>query len=175
METKLSPIEKRQKFRQDKIRHEQAGYLIPGLGGPEEIIGGLENPYLLRWHLVPQNENFNVYLHCFKRPDDDRALHDHPWPSISIIIRGRYVEVLPDLLAAATPYSLIYHLPVIRKTRSMLSVVPRMATSPHRVELPDGDCWSLFLTGRKVREWGFHCKEGWLHNVEYERLYGARV
>ncbi len=40
---------------------------------PDFIIGGPENPYLLRWYLIPQNRFFNVYLHKILRSDDDRA------------------------------------------------------------------------------------------------------
>ena len=53
---------------------------------PNAIIGGPENPYLLRWWLIPRNRWFNVYLHQFKRSDDDRALHDHPWINASIVL-----------------------------------------------------------------------------------------
>lgn len=34
----------------------------------------------------------------------------------------------------------------------------------HRIELVDGPCWTLFITGPRYREWGFHCPEkGWVH------------
>ena len=46
---------------------------------PDFVIGGSDNPYLLRWFLIPRNPVFNVYLHKFMRSDDDRALHTHPW------------------------------------------------------------------------------------------------
>ena len=45
----------------------------------------------------------------------------------------------------------------------------------HRVELlndPDNHkavlpTWSLFITGPKVREWGFWCKQGWMPWTTY--------
>ena len=37
--------------------------------------------YLSRWHIIPRNRYFNIYLHKFVGSDDDRALHDHPWRS----------------------------------------------------------------------------------------------
>ena len=46
---------------------------------PDFIVGGKDNPYLLRWFVIPRNPVFNIYLHRFLRSDDDRALHDHPW------------------------------------------------------------------------------------------------
>ena len=65
-------------------------------GKPHFIIGGVDDPYLLRWFLIPRNHILNVYLHKFLRSDDDRALHDHPWWFVSIMLRGRYLEWLPD-------------------------------------------------------------------------------
>ena len=32
----------------------------------------------------------NIYLHTIWCSDDDRALHDHPWPRCSIIVDGGY-------------------------------------------------------------------------------------
>ena len=68
---------------------------VPGIGPkrpPDVVIGGWQRPYLLRWWLVPRNRFFNVYLHQFCRSDDDRALHDHPWPSVSIALSGTMQE-----------------------------------------------------------------------------------
>lgn len=59
------------------------------LGG---IDGGPPRDYLKRWHLLPRNRWFNIYLHHFVHGDDDRALHDHPWASASLLLEGRYRE-----------------------------------------------------------------------------------
>jgi hypothetical protein len=123
---------------------------IPWRRPPDFIIGSADNPYLLRWWLLPRNHLFNVYLHHIKRDDDDRALHDHPWWNISIILKGGYDEITPTG----------------RKLRRAGSVVFRRATTAHRLALPviNGGityCWSLFITGPRIREWGFHCPQGW--------------
>lgn len=59
---------------------------------PDVVIGEVHRPYLLRWWVIPRNPVFNVYLHRFMRSDDDRALHDHPWSNLSILLRGSYGE-----------------------------------------------------------------------------------
>lgn len=121
--------------------------------GPAFIIGGVERPYLCRWYVIPRNSVFNVYLHKFMRSDDDRALHDHPWWNASFLLSGRYVE---HTIAAGG----INH----RIERHAGDFKFRRASAAHRVELIDGPCWSLFITGPKVREWGFHCPAiGWVH------------
>ena len=61
---------------------------------PHFIVGGVKQPYLKRWYIIPRNTFFNIYLHQFLRDDDDRALHDHPSDNLSIILRGSYIEHL---------------------------------------------------------------------------------
>jgi hypothetical protein len=111
------------------------------------VIGPTDNPYLLRWYVIPRNKHFNIYLHNVLRSDDDRALHDHPWKSLSLVLRGRYVEVTSKGQAAKSAGSIIY----------------RSETHSHRLEVYPGEtCWTLFCTGPWLREWGFHCPRGWV-------------
>jgi hypothetical protein len=105
--------------------------------------------YLERWHILPRNRFFNSYLHKFSGSDDDRALHDHPWPSVSILLKGRLMEIR----AGNKPRHPIRYIPVFRRPKSA-----------HRLVLMNGEtAWTLFLTGPRVREWGFHCPQGWKH------------
>lgn len=55
---------------------------------PDFVIGRTGDPYMERWWLIPRNRFFNIYLHRFWRSDDDRALHDHPWVNLSILLKG---------------------------------------------------------------------------------------
>ena len=43
------------------------------------------------------------------------------------------------------------------------------AESFHRIELDNNIpyCWTLFMPGTRVREWGFKTKNGWIHNEKY--------
>lgn len=120
---------------------------------PDFIIGGAEDPYMLRWWIIPRNKIFNIYLHKFLRSDDDRALHDHPWCNVSILLRGRYVE---HTIAAGGVGKAC-----VRRAGGW----PRLRSpwTAHRVEVfPGTTCWSLFITGPVLREWGFHCVRGWV-------------
>ena len=49
--------------------------------------------YMHRWHLYRKSNSYNLYLHRYDGSDDDRALHDHPWRSISILLWGKLYEV----------------------------------------------------------------------------------
>lgn len=122
---------------------------------PDFIVGGQDNPYLLRWFVIPRNPVFNIYVHRFLRSDDDRALHDHPWAWCSILLQGSYVEwrkpKLGSLLLLNTQH---FEAPSVRCHG------PRFA---HRLELmPNIECVTLFITGPRVRNWGFHCPQGWV-------------
>lgn len=175
---------------------------------PDFVVGGMDNPYLLRWYVTPWRRWFldpatgktregltgwrrwaaavtsrlpNLYLHVFLRPDDDRALHDHPWAWVSWLLSGTYIE---HTIGAGG----IRH----QRTRQAGSLRAAFARGAHRVDLqalpvdgpyPRGlhfavfavlDCglishlhhrpaMTLFLTGIRTRNWGFHCPEaGWV-------------
>lgn len=160
---------------------------------PDFVVGAdaVGGPYLNRWFLTPWrrwqtrmraraeacptrlNRALarlagllpNLYLHQFLRDDDDRALHDHPSWAVSFMLRGNYVE---HTIAAGG----IHQRRVI--SAGSLRFLPTRHT--HRIELlrdwqpwsltpaARQPCWTLFLFGPTVRQWGFHCPErGWVH------------
>jgi len=127
---------------------------------PDRVIG---TQYLRRWHLVARNNRLNVYLHEFTGSDDDRALHDHPYRSMSIILRGRYWEHLPAY--PATPGDGHTHVYI----RTTGDITTRAADAAHRIAIPPRHATpanpviTLFITGPRHREWGFWCPKGWRH------------
>ena len=126
---------------------------------PDVVIGGAADPYLRRWWVIPRNRWFNIYLHQFLRSDDDRALHDHPWINCSLLLEGSYAEHLIDL-------DVEHDAPVgglMVAIRRAGDVVMRRPTAAHRIGLYCGPVWTLFVTGPRVREWGFLCPQGWKH------------
>lgn len=104
--------------------------------------------YMLRWYAWPRNKMSNLYVHEFLRSDDDRALHDHPWWSVSVCLSGEMIEHLPSGR--------------VRCVRAG-DVRLRSARHAHRLELVSDRALTLFLTGPVVRTWGFHCPQGWRH------------
>lgn len=109
---------------------------------PDLVIG---DHYCNRWWVIPRNKWFNIYLHQFLHDDDDRALHDHPWMNLSFLLRGSYREITKQGA----------------KTYTAGAFRARFASTPHRLEIIGDQAWSLFITGPVVREWGFHCPQGW--------------
>lgn len=138
---------------------------IMGRRRPDETIqdGPGAPDYLERWHLLPHNRLTNLYLHRFWRSDEDRAPHDHPWPNCSVILFGRYLEWVP------IPGSHPSEQKLEGKVRLEGDIVFRRATATHRIDLIQGmdgsaprPVVSLFLTGPKLREWGFWSRHGWI-------------
>lgn len=113
--------------------------------------------YLRRWFVIPRNRFFNVYLHHVLRSDDDRALHDHPWPSVSIMLWGDLGEVYKHKTGEAF------------RTIHPRQIIWRGARFAHRLVLPEQSAGAItiFITGPKVRSWGFWCPKGWRHWKEF--------
>lgn len=122
------------------------------------------NRYLFRWYVSRaqhrrhrRGERPALYLHAFFGSDVDAALHDHPWPSASLIVSGSYLEYVP--LDPDRPAG-----PVRAIRRRAGDVTVRGARSPHRIEIPEHEplpVITLFATGFRLRDWGFWCAKGW--------------
>lgn len=132
---------------------------------PDKIIPDKGSTYLRRWFLIPKNPFINVYLHQFLRSDDDRASHDHPWLfNASLLLQGQYVE--HTIRAGGIE---------VQTRRQAGQFKLRFGPAPHRIRLlttaeldptkpedrTEWFCWTLFITGPVVRDWGFHCSKGW--------------
>ena len=125
-------------------------------GKPDLVIGDQAHPYMLRWHLFRWRHFPRIYIHKFLRSDDDRAPHDHPWWFVSILLWGSYVE-----------HRWIDGVRQVRR-RTAPSIAFRPISTRHRVELTEEwydmnsryglrPAWTLIVTGRDVRGWGFWC------------------
>lgn len=127
---------------------------------PDFVIGDPGDPSLRRWWVIPRNRWFNIYLHHFCKSDEDQALHDHPWMNCSILLTGSYLEwVKPEW-----PEDETWFMRHPWRPWAPWRITFRAAEQAHRVELLDGRrVWTLFLTGPVIREWGFHCPQGWRH------------
>jgi hypothetical protein len=116
-----------------------------------EVIGGKENPLLVRYKIV-KCPLFGLCVHKLCRSDYDRALHDHPWAFLSIVLRNGYDEV----------HDQTYENTVTRVSHRPGALLFRPARWRHRVVIRDGrPAWTLVLMGPRVRRWGFWLPEGW--------------
>ena len=115
---------------------------------PDEIIGEC---YMHRWHSF-KSGLVSEYIHLYLDSDPTLWLHDHPWPSLSVCLRGvlreiregpggdgRNITIRPGTLALRPP------------------------RAAHRLELLSGPAITLFLAGPRMRHWGWHTDSGWRH------------
>lgn len=117
--------------------------------------------YLRRWRIF-ECPWFGIYIHNIKRPDRDRDLHDHPWPFISFVLKGAYVEEVP----CKKHNQKIYSCPTEINFVEWCNL--KRATDSHRIKSTfDEGVWTLVLRGRRQRVWGFHTKDGWKPWHEY--------
>lgn len=107
--------------------------------------------YLIRWKLVSFGW-FGIYLHKFLRSDYDRALHDHPWGFLSLILSGGYFEEHDQ--TEGQKKNTVWHRPG--------TILWRPPKWRHRVILSEGEvAWTLVAVGPRVRKWGFWLDSGW--------------
>lgn len=136
---------------------------------PPRIIwdSGATGPYMSRWHLwgtpkmpdgtIPWNsdgsmkaghinhEGWSVFLHCFHRGDVDRDLHNHPWAwGLSLMLARGYREERLDKDGKIVSRN-------VKPWR--LNIITKKTF--HRVDLDNGEAWSLILVGPKFQKWGF--------------------
>lgn len=127
--------------------------LLNGLFSRRDIVNCERDLYLTRWYLF-RIKWLAIFLHRFHRSDEDRALHDHPWAFITLILWRGYDEHFAD--PQATDKTMI-------RRRWPLTIHYRPATWRHRVELIEGrQAWTLVFRFKEVRDWGFWTPQGFI-------------
>ncbi len=145
-----------------------------------EIIKGRNDDYvyLVRmWLTIPQTnkdgrgfESSNdAMIHWFARPDDDAALHDHPWDFKTTILCGEYDEYLPTLDWLSGDKILGSKWDSLYKTKVAGDTASRLATDLHCIGRVKRGTMTLMRTGPRKRLWGFHA-EGEIWRPFYEYL-----
>lgn len=109
--------------------------------------------YMKRWWLnIPAGfHEGGARIHLILRSDNDRHFHDHPWDYTTIILRGWYVEKTKDGELECPTGSILH----------------RTADHAHKLILPDGPVWTLFIFGPYKQGWGFITDNGKVPWCEY--------
>lgn len=117
----------------------------------KEDLGRPECPYLRRW--VIEVFGYAVRLHHWNRSDDKRALHDHPYPFVTVVLKGSYVDV-----SYPEDFDPVSELAIDTDELKPGSIRYRKAKHTHYVDVQPGGCWTLMFSGRIERKWGFWVK-----------------
>jgi hypothetical protein len=144
-------------------------------------------PYLLRYMLFRIGGCGREYpwlsarIHVFCSSDDDRAFHDHPWPFISIILRGQYDEIQPSNRVGRRLRKIGDEFRWVRTlTRRAGDIAYRRASTWHMVTIEPGTkTITLVITLPQVQPWGFLVRHGTRRRKvpwqEFERQHGGGV
>lgn len=124
--------------------------------------------YLRRLRIV-QTPLFGVYLHEMHAPDSDRDFHDHPFNFVSLVLKGGYRELLQD--SRTDPHAA----QGVRTVEYGRWSVHRMRTTQgHRIiALKDNPTYTLVLVGRRLQNWGFWTRAGWIQWDKYHEITGG--
>lgn len=157
--------------------------LLPRLTWAQELPTADGKPYLRRW--VADFGFCSLRLHHWLCSDDDRAPHDHPYWMITLVLRGGYddMQFRPHRSTARTADCRSADrgsIPLEGVRRRAPSVAFWHATHTHYVRVHEGGCWSICLTGRQSRIWGFWQLRGdgvrrWVRSSRYFRRVGAHA
>lgn len=119
-----------------------------------EKLGLPQCPYVIRWRIETPIGSLRV--HHWISSDDDRAIHDHPWWFLTFVVKGGYTDYSPnrpDFMKA----------PAVRF---------RKAEHQHTVFPHEGGCWTILITGRPLRKWGFWPKGKFVKANKWFLAYG---
>jgi hypothetical protein len=130
---------------------------------------------------------FSVKLHRFLPHADDRSVHDHPWAFYTLVLRGYYDDMAacPDcdgigqgrIREHLTAYCFACHGQgvVLRERMSPGKLRFRPATHSHRTRVGPRPCWTVVVTGPRVRDWGFWRGDRWWQHKDYEAEFGPAM
>lgn len=109
-----------------------------------------------------------LLVHRLDAPDPGLDMHDHPWPFVSIVLRGGYFEEFD-----AVPLDRDQWWPrpgrVQSRRHRRWSVHKMPLRVSHRIAAVEPGTVTLVVRGRKVRDWGFYQPDrGWVDWREYD-------
>jgi|LUME01.1.fsa_nt_gb hypothetical protein len=119
--------------------------------------------YLERFYIV-KTPFIEIMLHRFFMSDAGE-LHDHPWHSFGWILAKGYNETVLDKNNQEITYF-----------RSVGYFGARSAKSFHRVQLLAdgvGTTWTVFVTLKRHKNWGFLTTKGWIPFNHYFKSNGT--
>lgn len=113
--------------------------------------------YLERYWLIPRNKWFNIYLHKISMSDEP-TLHNHPWASLSYVLKGEFFEHLMKGSRICNQGKFYY------RSKDLFHSLGLMDNKP---------AWTLFMTGPVRQSWGFLSEHGWIHSKTYKGRKGV--
>jgi hypothetical protein len=131
-----------------------------------EKLGYENDPYLVRWTFL--FFGYSMRIHHWIKSDDKRHFHDHSANLLSIVLKGKYDNVVP-LVPNQDPD---FILPDGRRNERRChvegifnswghffhmnkSIWFSKAEQQHYLDIPKGGAWTLMFESKKRIKWGF--------------------
>jgi hypothetical protein len=108
-------------------------------------------------YYVLQAFGFGLFVHHMHHDEDQDIFHSHPWDGVSFILGGYFEERMGEDARARWLFN------TIRARRF------------HRVTLPYGPVWSVFVHGRRKNTWAVKHRDGNILDTEPWRGVGGRT
>lgn len=176
------------------------------------IVGPDECPIMYRWAVIggasptskpllfPGFKRWTLKVHHFMPNRDDRDVHDHPWPFLTVVLWGSYDDLVPCPGSTCERASGVPGLPRTRVPFVMrhpggywtacttcggtgLVIGDRMRAGvarwrgpdhAHRTRTGPSGAWTLVITGNRLdRPWGFFPAGTKVRWDEYIELHGS--
>lgn len=125
----------------------------------------VDNEFILRLHIL-KTPWFAICLHWIRKPDPEPWLHDHPVSFLSIVLRGWYEEMRHPLQRWDT-YEEWRAAKTRLRMRKWWNWIWASPDDQHTITDCAPHTLTLCFMGPKVREWGYHTPEGWVHWKQY--------
>jgi hypothetical protein len=120
---------------------------------------------------------FAIRLHHFFSSDEDHV-HDHPWWFVTLVLKGMYYDMVPCPACGSDevpdPFCESCH-----GTGKIVGDVMRPGTvrfrpALHKHQVVTTGVWTLIISGRKSRDWGFWVGQKWMRQRKYFRKHESK-
>ena len=125
-----------------------------------EKLGYENDPYLIRWTFIIFG--YSMRIHHWIKSDDRRFFHDHSSDLLSIVLKGKYDNVVPvRMYESPAGNSKRHHVEGIFNSFGHFmhmgkSIWFSKAEPQHYLDIPKGGAWTLMFEGRPRHKWGFY-------------------
>lgn len=154
-----------------------------------EKLGYTDNPYLIRWTFI--FFGYSIRIHHWIKSDDKRYYHDHSADLLSIVLKGKYDNVVPIVPNHDPNFNVNegynerpywknerkFHVEgIFNSWKHFLhmnkSIWFSKAEQQHYLDIPKEGAWTLMFEGRPKHKWGFYVNGHKWRPLRYFHKFG---
>lgn len=148
----------------------------------KEKLGLKDCPYLIRWTFI--FFGYSIRIHHWLKSDDNRFFHDHSSNLLSVVLKGKYYNVVPrdpsknpdDKIEGYFNSVFNYVEGIFNSWRNFFNMRDSIwfsrAEDRHYLKIPKEGAWTLMFEGRPRHKWGFYVNGHKWRPLRYFHRYG---